>query len=74
MEFSIIAPQGRRRDALRHMGKPGLTYLVLGGVMYSIGAVLYGVGKKKRYSHSVFHVFCLLGTFFHFLSVYVGLL
>ena len=59
---------------LRHMGKPGLTYLVLCGVMYSIGAVLYGVVKKKRYSHSVFHVFCLLGTFFHFLSVYVGLL
>ena len=59
---------------LQHMGKQGLKYLVLGGVMYSIGAVLYGLGKKKRYSHSVFHVFCLLGTFFHFWSVYAFLL
>ncbi len=59
---------------LQTMGSRGLIYLVLGGVMYSIGAVLYGLGKKKRYSHSVFHVFCLLGTFFHFWSVYAFLL
>ena len=59
---------------LQTMGSRGLVYLVLGGVMYSIGAVLYGLGKKKRYSHSVFHVFCLLGTFFHFWSVYAFLL
>lgn len=59
---------------LQQMGKPGLVYMILGGVMYSIGAVLYGIGKKKRYSHSVFHVFCLLGTFFHFWAIYTCLL
>ena len=42
--------------------------------MYSIGAILYGLGKKKRYRHSVFHVFCLLGTFFHFWGIYMYLL
>ena len=56
------------------VGLHGLLYLILGGVMYSIGAVLYGLGKKKRYRHSVFHVFCLLGTFFHFWCVYAYLL
>ena len=40
----------------------GLWLLVLGGVAYTIGAVLYGMGKKKRYMHSVFHLFCLIGS------------
>ena len=52
----------------------GMLYMVLGGVMYSVGAVLYGVGKSRRYRHSVFHVFCLLGTFCHFWAVYQYLL
>ena len=40
----------------------GLWLLVLGGVAYTIGAVLYGMGKKRRYMHSVFHVFCVIGS------------
>ena len=39
------------------IGKGGLIFLFLGGISYTIGAVLYGVGKKKRYMHSVFHIF-----------------
>jgi hemolysin III len=59
---------------LQTMGRRGVGYLLLGGVMYSVGAILYGVGKKKRYRHSIFHVFCLLGTFFHFWGIYRYLL
>ena len=59
---------------LRTMGAPGLVWLVAGGVLYSIGAVLYGLGKKKQYRHSLFHVFCLLGSFCHFWAVYRYLL
>lgn len=59
---------------LKSMGVQGLVYSILGGIMYSIGAILYGLGKKKRYRHSVFHVFCLLGTFFHFWGIYMYLL
>ena len=62
------------RDLLGNMGVPGLIWLVLGGVMYTIGSVLYGLGKRKKYRHCVFHVFCLLGTFCHFWSVYAYLL
>ena len=40
----------------------GLWLLVAGGVAYTIGAVLYGLGKKKRYMHSVFHLFRILGS------------
>ena len=59
---------------LRTVGSTGLLYMILGGVMYSIGAVLYGAGKSKRYRHSVFHIFCLLGTICHFWAVYHYLL
>lgn len=59
---------------LRSMGGHGVLFMVLGGVMYSIGAVLYALGKTRRYRHSVFHVFCLLGTFCHFWAVYFCLL
>lgn len=59
---------------LRTMGWSGLQWMLLGGVMYSVGAILYGLGKKKRYRHCVFHVFCLLGTFCHFWAVYSFLL
>ena len=48
----------------------GLAYLLAGGIAYTIGAVLYAVGAKRRYFHSVFHFFCLIGTVMHFISIY----
>ena len=59
---------------LRTMGKEGLMVLILGGMMYSIGAVLYGIGAKKKYRHCIFHIFCLLGSFCHFWCVFQYLL
>lgn len=47
----------------------GIGYLILGGLMYSIGAILYRIGRYKKYMHSVFHFFCLAGSLFHFLLV-----
>lgn len=43
--------------------------LLLGGVAYTIGAVLYGLGKKRRYMHSIFHLFILLGSALHFFAI-----
>ena len=50
----------------------GFLYIILGGVSYSIGAVLYSVGHKKglRYMHSVFHLFVVFGTVLHFFGVF----
>ena len=59
---------------LNTMGLTGLLFLLIGGIMYTIGSILYGVGSKKKYMHCVFHVFCLLGTLFHFLGIYLYLL
>lgn len=48
----------------------GLWLLILGGVVYSIGAILYGIGKKKRYMHSVFHFFVIGASLLHFFMIY----
>lgn len=51
------------------MPKPGLFLMLAGGVVYTIGAVLYGLGKKHRYMHSVFHFFVLGGSVLQALSI-----
>ena len=43
--------------------------LLLGGIAYTIGAILYGVGKKKKYFHSIFHLFILLGSILQFFAI-----
>lgn len=49
----------------------GFVWLLIGGVMYTIGAALYAAGKRKKYMHNVFHVFVLLGSIAHFFAVYL---
>lgn len=49
----------------------GLILLIGGGVVYSIGAILYGIGKKKRYVHSVFHFFVIGASILHFFMIYL---
>ena len=52
------------------LDREGLMLLLAGGIAYTLGAVLYAIGSKKRYFHSVFHFFCLIGTALHFFSIY----
>lgn len=49
--------------------KPGIILLVIGGGCYIIGSVLYGLGQKYKYMHSVFHIFTLIGTLLHFFCI-----
>ena len=54
----------------------GMLFLILGGVFYTIGGVIYGVKPKisfiKRLGfHEIFHVFILLGSLCHFISIYI---
>lgn len=59
---------------ISNMGIIGLTFIILGGVMYSVGALLYWKGAHIKYMHSIFHFFCLAGTLFHFLAIYLYIL
>ena len=51
------------------LGGTGFALLLWGGVAYTVGAVFYGLGHKKRYIHSVFHLFCLVGSGLHILCI-----
>ena len=58
------------KELISSLDRGGLWLLLAGGIAYTVGAVLYGIGAKKRYFHSVFHFFCLIGTVLHFFSIY----
>ena len=48
---------------------PGLALLIAGGISYTVGAILYAIGSKKKYFHSIFHFFVLLGSILQFFSI-----
>lgn len=58
------------KTLVENLARPGLMLLVGGGIAYTVGAVLYAVGSKRKYFHSIFHFFCLIGTVLHFFSIY----
>ncbi len=57
------------KQAMLALTAPGFWLLLLGGIAYTIGAVLYGIGSKKRWMHSVFHIFVVLGSLLQFLCI-----
>lgn len=48
---------------------PALVLLVAGGIAYTVGAILYGLGKKHKWMHSIFHLFILLGSLLQFFCI-----
>jgi hemolysin III len=46
-----------------------LIYIFIGGLCYTGGIAFYAFGRKVRYFHSVWHLFCLGGTVFHFFAI-----
>ena len=53
------------------MTAPGFYILLSGGIAYTIGAVLYGIGAKTRWFHSVFHIFVVLGSVLQALAIFL---
>ena len=53
------------------LGLSSVWLLIGGGIAYTVGSILYGIGSKKKYWHSIFHIFCLVGTLLQFLSVFL---
>ena len=47
----------------------GFVLLLAGGIAYTIGAIIYAIGKKHKYSHSIFHLFILLGSILQFFCI-----
>ncbi len=57
------------KTAIEAIPFAGLMYLLFGGIAYTVGAVMYGIGKKHKFVHSVFHIFVLLGTFLQYICI-----
>lgn len=57
------------RQAVSALQQEGFALLLSGGIIYSIGAVLYGIGSRKKWMHSVFHIFVVLGSQLQFFSI-----
>ena len=57
------------RQVLEVLTMPGFLLLLSGGIAYTIGSILYGLGKKRKWMHSVFHLFVNLGALLQFLAV-----
>lgn len=51
------------------LGLGAFWLLLSGGIAYTVGALFYGIGKNRKWMHSVFHIFCVIGSVLHFLVV-----
>lgn len=58
------------KPTIEAMSLKGFLWLLAGGVFYSVGAVLYALGKKKKYIHSVFHIFVVVGSVLQFAAIF----
>ena len=52
----------------------GFGFLLAGGISYSIGAILFGLGTKVHWMHCVFHIFVVIGSLLQFVSIYFYIL
>ncbi len=57
------------KQALEALSLPGFLFLLAGGIAYTIGSVLYGLGRTKKWMHSVFHIFVILGALLQFFCI-----
>ena len=57
------------KQTMQVLTLPGFLLLLAGGIAYTVGAVLYGLGGKRKWMHSVFHIFVVLGSALQFFSI-----
>ena len=49
----------------------GIYLMLIAGMLYTIGLFFYGIGKKKKYMHSIFHFFVLSASILFFFSIFL---
>jgi hemolysin III len=54
---------------VRSIPPAGVAWLFAGGIFYSIGVVFFALSKRLRFGHAVWHVFVLLGSVSHYISL-----
>ncbi len=54
---------------IKALDTTALALLLAGGVSYTVGAILYGIGSKIKYFHSIFHIFVVIGSILHLICI-----
>jgi hemolysin III len=57
------------KPLMNSLDEIGLRWLIAGGLAYTLGAIIYAV-KAIKFNHAIFHIFVLLGSFCHFMTIY----
>lgn len=57
------------KPTLDAIGTAGFLWLLCGGLAYTLGTVLYGIGKKTPVFHTVFHIFVNIGAVMHAICI-----
>lgn len=60
------------KPMLHTLPSASLVYLLTGGVLYTVGIIFYAL-KKVKWFHSVWHLFTVAGSIFHYFSVLIAL-
>lgn len=56
---------------IKAIGVPGFALILAGGIVYTIGTIFYGLGRNKKYMHSIFHLCVVVATILQFLAIVI---
>lgn len=54
---------------IKSLGMTGFILILLGGIIYTLGTILYGIGRKVKYMHSMFHICVVIGTLLQLIAI-----
>ncbi len=61
------------KPLINNLAMEGILWLLAGGIAYTVGALIYSIDKMK-FNHGIFHIFVLIGSICHFVSIYFWVL
>lgn len=59
------------KPLIKSIDLAGIYLMFSAGLIYTIGAIFYGLGKKVKYMHSIFHLFVLAASILFFFSIFL---
>lgn len=62
------------KDLLEATSLTACLGILFGGIAYTGGVVFFSMGTKVKFAHSLWHMFCILGTVIHFVTISIYIL
>jgi len=76
--FSVICYLGmgwaalvRINQLIEVLGIPFFVLILIGGILYTVGVLFYAMGRRKKYMHSIFHLFVIAASILHSVAIAV---